>query len=197
MGKGAPPLAASREGLETRARDVEPGRFPDLRLALDRLKLARPEQPGPAFLRGGPGHVRHPFEPHRALRPEHLEAEARARRRHRAQVARHPVLHPEQHRRRVVAVHRHDAPEALAIHLANRRRTGRSSRRWRARPSASARRTASRPSPRATRPASETARWETSSSLRRGGSSRARRCESARAASSSRDGSGGCSRGRA
>ena len=58
--------------------------------------------------------MRHAFEPHPALRAEHLEAEARAGRGHRAEIAGHAVLHAEQHRRRVVGVDRHDAPEALA-----------------------------------------------------------------------------------
>ena len=94
------------------------------RRAFDRLKLARCRRAAcgaPPTRRprraSCPSSRTEPFEPNTwKLKPG-------PGRRHRAQIARHPVLHPEQHRRRVVAVDRHDAAEALTEDLIDRRRT--------------------------------------------------------------------------
>src|SRR4029453_15388019 len=90
--------------LETRTRDVKPRSLPRLRRAFDRLPLRRAEQACAALLRRGARDVRLALDPPRPLRAKHLEAEARPRRRDRAQVARRPGLPPKQHRRRVVAL---------------------------------------------------------------------------------------------
>ena len=143
-GYAGPPLAACANASSAARVTSSRAASQTSRLALDRLKLAGAEQPRPPFLRRGAGDVRHAFEPHPALRAEHLEAEARAGRRHRAEIARHAVLHPEQHRRRVVARRPPRRAGSSGSRPGRSGRRDRSCRRWRERPSASARRTASR-----------------------------------------------------
>ena len=119
-GEGRPALGRARERLEGGADDVELLGLPGLQRSLDRLELAGAEQPRAPLLRRRAGDVRHAFEPMPALRAEHLEAEARAGRRHGAEIARHAVLHAEQHRRGVVGAGLHHAREALAVDLVDR-----------------------------------------------------------------------------
>ena len=116
--------------------------FPHLRLALHRLKLAGAEQPRPPLVRRCAGDVRHPFEPHPALRAEHLEAEARAGRGHRAEIAR--TCRPSSGTGSRWCRRRRSRRRAGSSGRRRDRsgRTDRSCRRSRARPSASARRTA-------------------------------------------------------
>src|SRR5215472_4898316 len=107
----------SCKGIQRRAADVLGSSLPDLRLALSGLELARPEQTRATFLRRRAGHMSHAFEPHPALGPENLEAESGPGRGERAEIARHPVLHAEQDRRRVVGVDLDRPPKALAIDM--------------------------------------------------------------------------------
>ena len=163
-----------RKRLQTRARDVEPRRFPHLGRALDRLKLAGAEEARAALLGRGARHVRHPFEPHRALRAKHLEAEAGPGRRDRARDT--PTRRSSSETASTSCRRSRPAPRGGSSDSRPARspRPDRSSRRWHGRPSASARRTAFLPYPRARRRVSETAHSGRSSSLRSAGSSRAR-----------------------
>ena len=189
-----PAARGDRERFEGRTRHVVALRLPDLGLALDRLELAGAEEPRAPLLGRGAGDVRHSLQPDRAGRAEHLEAEPGPGRRHRPEVARHAVVHPEAASRscRRCRSRRHGGSSGSRRGRSARR--GRSSRRRRGRPSASGRRPGSRRGSRARRPAGGRARWGTSSSPRRAGPFPARPTGSSRATSSSRGGSGGCSR---
>src|SRR5262245_45703127 len=108
-------VGGSCKGLERGASDVERLRLPGLGRSLDRLELTAPEEPRPPLLGGSPGDVRHPLDAYPTTGSEDLEAEPRARCRHRPQVARHSLLHAEQDRRGVVRLDLDGTAEALAI----------------------------------------------------------------------------------
>src|SRR5580700_1627039 len=110
-------LRGAGEGFERSARDVEPLGFPSFRRSFDGLEFAGTEQARTALFGRRSGHMGHAFEPHPAFGTEHLKAEARSGRGHRAEIARHTLFHAEKDGCRIVGIDRHDAMETLREYM--------------------------------------------------------------------------------